>query len=128
MTRAGCPVCACTRPGATRTHAIAAALRDDDLDRALSLGLMDADTCTGCSTDCRESLAAARDARTRAFEARERYRQREMRLRRLDAERDAGRALPSSRAATSVAATALPDAAAAALARAKARAAQRKPR
>lgn len=101
-----------------------AALRADDLDAAFDLGLLDAAPCPRCSIDCSARLALVRDERLRALAARERYRVRIARLARRAAERDAKRAP----VATVQVANALPPAAAAALARAKARAAARKPR
>ena len=41
MSEAGCPCCGCRAAGGLRAHAIAAALRDDDLDQAMTLGLLD---------------------------------------------------------------------------------------
>jgi hypothetical protein len=98
---------------------VAAALLEDDLDRALELGLLDAAPCPGCDAACRMRVAAARDARQQALAARERYRARQARLARRAEERAARRA-DAARSPS-----ALPPAAAAALARATARA--RKP-
>ncbi|HJR75050.1 MAG TPA: hypothetical protein VJ806_15605 [Luteimonas sp.] len=93
-------------------------MADDDLDRALGLGLLEADPCPGCEASCAKALADAREARMRALAARERYRARDARLQRraeeLKAKRAAAADGPKSRA--------LPAAAAAALARAKAKA------
>lgn len=119
-----CPACACALPEGDAAHRINAALREDDLDRAIDLGLLDDIACAACAPDCREALAHARDDRRRALGARERHRDRALRLARLQRERDAKRA-PAQQAPTG--APALPPAAAAALERAKARAAQRKP-
>ena len=119
-----CPICGCT--AAAAVHAISAALAEDDLDRALTLGLLDADPCNQCSEECRRRVAEARDARERALAARERYRARQARLQRRAQERAAVRATSAN--ATENAQEmkpALPSAAAAALARAKARAAER---
>jgi hypothetical protein len=110
-----CPLCACVE--AHPAHAVLAALREDDLDAAIGLGLLDALPCPRCTSDCASTLIAVRDARLRALAARERFRAREQRLARRAAERDAARDTASKQPA------ALPPAAAAALARAKAKAA-----
>ena len=114
-----CPTCACVSPDGDAAHRINAALREDDLDRAIELGLLDDIACTACSDACRHALADARDGRRRALAARERFRDRALRLARIQRERDAKRAPAPAQS--------LPPAAAAALARAKARAAQNKP-
>ena len=96
----------------------------DDLDRAISLGLLSfeppANGCDHCAARI-AVLVAARDARLRALAARERYRARQARL----AERAEARARKRAGAApeASVDVTSLPSGAAAVLARAKARAA-----
>jgi len=111
------------------THAIAAALADDDLDRAIESGLLGSNGCTDCSAACTSALIVQRDARLDALAARERYRQRNARLQRRAAERAARRAPPPAIDTPAEAAApirpALPSAAAAALARAKAKAAER---
>ena len=112
-----CPLCNCTETH--QAHAILAALRDDDIDAAIERGLLDAVPCPDCNADCASQLIAARDARLRALAARERFRAREARLARRAAERDAARTNAARQPA------ALPPAAAAALARAKAKAAGR---
>ena len=112
-----CPLCTCVE--ASPAHAILAALREDDLDAAIELGLLDALPCPRCTSVCASTLIAARDARLRALAARERFRARERRLARRVAEREAARATAGKQPA------ALPPAAAAALARAKAKAAGR---
>ena len=117
---ATCPACGCTDAAGAHAHAIAAALIDDDLDRAMTLGLLEPIACSACTDDCSERLREAREARMRALAARERHRARQARLERRAAERAARRAPP---AATPTGTPALPPAAAAALARAKARAA-----
>jgi len=120
--------CGCTRPGSGRVHHIANALALDDLDQAIDAGLLEIDPCPACTADCHLSVMAARDARRAALAARERYRARAARLQRIAAERDARRAArtaPPSPAPGQPARPALPPAAAAALARAKARAAGR---
>lgn len=116
-----CVGCGCTADGGDDAHRIVAALAVDDLDGAIDAGLLDEVECSACATPCREALAQARDERHRALAARERFRDRALRLARRQRERDAARA-PVEASKQS-----LPPAAAAALARAKARAAERKP-
>jgi len=103
-----------------------AALADDDLDRALMLGLLDVALCDGCEAACTATLLAARDGRVRALAARERYRVREARLARRRLERGEARAATDTAGSPATpaphASMALPPAAAAALARAKAKA------
>jgi hypothetical protein len=107
-------------------RALDEALAVDDLDHALTLGLLEArpeentDPCEECRTRAR-IVIAARNERLRALAARERYRARQTRL----AERAETRARNRKAATTSPSATtpSLPPAAAAALARAKVRAA-----
>lgn len=127
MSSTPCPVCACTRVEGAPAHAIGAALVADDLDRAIELGLLTNPGCTGCSDACSKMMTSARDARVRALAARERFRAREARLQRRADERankpEVREATAASNAA--VAKPALPSAAAAALARAKAKAAER---
>jgi Na+-translocating ferredoxin:NAD+ oxidoreductase RnfC subunit len=106
------------------THAVVAALAEDDLDRAMETGLLAAMPCFGCVDACNARVIAARDARRSALDARKRYRARQARLARRAEERAAARAAPVT--ATPEAKPALPSAAAAALARAKARAAERR--
>jgi Na+-translocating ferredoxin:NAD+ oxidoreductase RnfC subunit len=115
-----------------------AALHEGDVDRALTRGLLRCNGCGDCSRACgagiavAETLVAARDERLRALAARERYRARTLRLERRAAERAAKRA-PASKASAVPGGPAtvadnrppLPSAAAAVLARAKARAAER---
>lgn len=99
-------------------------LRADDLDAALDAGLMSlsADAAEALDPDDRALVTAARDRRRAAWDARDRYRARTVRLARRAAEREARRR--PAPPATTAAATAppLPPAAAAALARARARA------
>ena len=132
MSDRACPCCGCAAPEGAPAHAIAAALLDDDLDRALALGLLDPDfACAACTPACRERIRNARNARRQALAARERHRARALRLERRERERAERRrpaAVPASAHASATTtpatpATALPPAAAAALARAKARAA-----
>lgn len=130
MSAAACPAC----EDAT-LRAIADALAVDDLDRAMTLGLLDArpedirteDTlgrCAACEAHA-GIVIAARDERLRTLAARERYRARQARL----AERAAAGARKREAVAPqpSIAAPSLPPAAAAALARAKARVAAKRP-
>ncbi len=119
--------CAACADGALR--AMADALAVDDLDRAMTLGLLNArpeDDARGCDAciACAHIVIAARDERLRALAARERYRARQDRL----AERARARARKREAAAprTSITAPSLPAAAAAALARAKARVAAKR--
>ncbi|MEO6137184.1 MAG: hypothetical protein ABIP11_00785 [Luteimonas sp.] len=98
-------------------HAIIAALACDDIDRALDAGLLTVDSCKACSPSCATMLIAARATRLTALAARERYRARAARLLTRQQERSMRRTAASPMAAS------LPPAAAAALARAKARAA-----
>lgn len=97
-----------------------AALREDDLDAALSLGLLDAQPCRSCTPDCVARLLQARDARRFALAARQRHQARAARLARIKAEREAARRPAPAPAAQQ--ASALPSAAADALARALAKA------
>ena len=114
---AHCHCCDCseTHPA----HAILAALREDDLDAAIERGLLEAIPCPDCAESCAALLIQACDARLRALAARERFRTRERRLARISSERDAARNNAARQPA------ALPPAAAAALARAKAKASGR---
>ena len=109
-----CPFCHCKE--AHPAHAILAGLREDDFDAAIEHGLLQARPCPHCAASCSTLLASARDERVRALASRERFRAREQRLARRSAERDAARATAARQPA------ALPPAAAAALARAKAKA------
>ena len=102
-----------------------AALRADDLDAALGLGLLDAQPCPTCADACTARLVAARDERRFALAARDRFLARAARLARRKTEREAARTPPPSPAAMKAAA--LPPAAADVLARALAKAAARKP-
>jgi Na+-translocating ferredoxin:NAD+ oxidoreductase RnfC subunit len=119
---AACPACGCTHAQNIATHAVRTALVEDDLDRALTLGLLDVTTCEGCDDACTMALLGARAARVRALAARDRFRTREARLERRRqerADRRSSMAASGNRTSTSP----LPSAAAAALARAKAKAA-----
>ena len=117
----GCVRCGCDANTGDDAHRIVAALVVDDLDGAIEAGLLDDVECSQCAPQCREALVHARAERQNALAARERFRDRALRLARRQRERDAARA-PAEASKQS-----LPPAAAAALARAKARAAQRKP-
>lgn len=121
-----CPACGCDAATGASAHAVQEALRVDDLDAAIALGLLDGVVaCPHCSTACRDALQAARETRLRALAARERFRARDARLARKQRER-AERRRPVARGPVAgEAAPALPPAAAAALARAKAKAAGR---
>ena len=126
-----CSGCGCRHAGTTQ-HAIVAALRIDDVDAAIEAGLLDrAAPCAGCSADCSNAVMVARTERLAALAARERYRAREARLQRRAQERAARRTAPAAAIGTpagpATAKPALPPAASAPLARAKARAAARKP-
>jgi len=112
-----CPTCSCT--DTHPTHAILAALREDDFDAAIESGLFEVQPCPHCAASCSALLASARDERQRALAARERFRAREARLARRAAERDAARGSAAKQPSS------LPPAAAAALARAKAKASGR---
>lgn len=126
-----CPCCGCSDAAGAPAHRLQAALADDDLDRAMTLGLLEpGNACTACSEACRATLAAARNARQQALAARERFRARAARLARRERERSARRkpvATPDAPGNPTAVTPSLPPAAAAALARAKAKAAGRKP-
>jgi Na+-translocating ferredoxin:NAD+ oxidoreductase RnfC subunit len=117
-----CATCGCTRDAAA--HAVTAALREDDFDRALAGGLLDCACCDGCSPACTAALLVARAVRLRALAARERFRAREARLARRRRER-AERRGNAADAPDKPERPALPAAAVAALARARARIAER---
>jgi GNAT superfamily N-acetyltransferase len=106
------------------SRALVDTVMEDDLDRAIALGLLAFEPASHRCDRCRDAVArlvAARDARLHALAARERYRARQTRL----AERAEARARKRASAAPapSAVAPALPAGAAAVLARAKARAA-----
>ncbi len=124
-----CPICGCDADTGAAAHAIQAALRVDDLDAAIERGLLDIGSdCAGCAASCRGSLQAARGARQRALEARERFRMRDARLTRRRHERDARRLASGTAGPARDVSPGLPPAAAAALERAKAKAASREGR
>lgn len=100
---------------------LTALLADDDIDAALDAGLTDFDACAHCDPPAVAHIDAMKRRIRQAWAARERYRARNARLARIAAEREARRApvLIEKQPA-------LPPSAAAVLARAKARAAQRR--
>jgi hypothetical protein len=97
-----------------------ALLRDDDVDGAISAGLMAFDGFDTLAPDERAAIASAQQRLRDAWAARDRYRAREARLARRAAERHAKRAPAQDNSGKP---PPLPPAAAAALARAKAKAA-----
>lgn len=113
-----CAACGCAGAQADGLHAIAAAVAADDLDRALDLGLLDAQACAQCDAACRAGVAGAREERRVALAARGRHRARADRLQRREQVRAECRESAARQPA------ALPPAAAAALERARARAAK----
>jgi hypothetical protein len=124
MNAGACPVCR-----DAGVAALADAVAADDLDGAIERGLLAFEAPAGCCDACRLQVAAvlaARDIRLRALAARERYRARQARLaERAEAKarrRVAAQPVEEQRKA----APALPSAALAALARAKARAATKR--
>lgn len=125
MSPDACPVCR-----DIGVAALADAVAADDLDGAIERGLLAFEAPAGCCDACRpqvEAVQAARDARLRALAARERYRMRQARLaERAEAKaRRRAAALPVADEPKTVT-PALPSAALAALARAKARAAAKR--
>lgn len=120
-------------PACERTRRLTALLASDEVDAALDMGLMAWAPCPGHGADYAQAEAIARmQARLRsAWAARGRYRQRQARLERRTAEREARRiaAIPANPVTPAHPVTparpALPAAAAAVLARARARAAER---
>ena len=113
-----CPYCACISPNGAQAHAILTLLAADDIDAALTQGLLDALPCPNCDAPCNALLSTARETRQIALAARDRHRARAVRLQRRKAERDAAR-VPK---ASPTQAPALPAAAADVLARALAKA------
>ena len=126
---ADCPYCAsASEPDHAAVATLLAAIAADDLDAAIDLGLLQFELQPGVPcADCGPAIArlvAARDARRSAFAARERHRRRDARLaQRIEA--NAARRKAGTAAIADMPKPGLPDAAAAALARAKARAAHR---
>ncbi len=101
---------------------LAALLATDDVNAALDAGLMDFIPCPGCDAAAAARIDAAKQKLADAWAARARYRVRNARLARVAAEREARRApVVVEKKPT------LPPAAAAALARAKAKAAGNRP-
>lgn len=94
-------------------------LQEDDVDAAIEAGLMRYVPCPACDAGAATKLIDAQQALSRAWAARDRHLARNARLARRAAERDAkrGSAIPEKKSP-------LPAAAAAILARAKARAAE----
>lgn len=122
-----CPGCGCARTDAPAiaVHAVITALADDDLDRAIESGLLSPINCDACTVECTATLLAARLRRLQALAARERYLARNARLQRRAQERAVRRDAPPEMAQPVTVKPALPPAAAEALARAKAKAAER---
>jgi hypothetical protein len=118
--KTSCPACDCTAHVAA--HAVVAALLVDDVDRAIENGLLEGATCQACDPACQARVTEARHAREFALAARERYRDRQIRLARRAAERDAQRRGTADSAAGPGAPADLPKSASDALARALARA------
>lgn len=114
-----CPCCDLAR-------ALRALLATDDLDAAIDAGLMTFMPCRCAGDDAAVVMRAQQRLRT-AWEARQRYRQRQARLERRAAERDARRlkAPEPTMVAVDTPRPTLPTGAAAILARAKAKAAER---
>jgi len=120
MSEASHPCCEHVR----RLHGLVVS---DDMDAAIEAGLMDFVPCAcgGRDDDAIASLLQAQARLRIAWDARERYRQRNARLARRAAEREARRAAAASPATAASPRPALPSAAADILARAKAKAAER---
>src|SRR5690606_41233207 len=69
---ARCLCCACDAVAGVAAHGLREARAGDDLDGAITLGLLeDRIACPACSPECRAGLEAARRARQRALAARE---------------------------------------------------------
>lgn len=126
MQTSACPICGCGDPHGAAAHAILAALAEDDIDRAMTLGLLEQPPCLACAPTCAAALVQARDARASALHARDRYRARNARLQRRAEELKAKRTVATAEVGPKPGA--LPTAAAAALARAKAKAAGNPPK
>ncbi|WP_093299998.1 hypothetical protein [Pseudoxanthomonas sp. CF385] len=112
-------------PGCEQARRLSALLADDDVDAALDAGLM---AWTPCPDHAAAQAGPIVDAQSRlrtAWAARERYRQRTMRLARRAAEREARRIAAQPRGPSAPVRPALPAAAAAILERARAKAAER---
>lgn len=102
------------------TSRLAALLAADDIDAALDAGLIDFAGCADCDRADIAKIDLAKRRLGQAWAARERYRARNARLARIAAEREARRAPVVIEKKPG-----LPPAAAAVLARAKAKVAQR---
>ncbi|GAB2501329.1 hypothetical protein GCM10027084_14450 [Pseudoxanthomonas sangjuensis] len=98
---------------------LAQLLDADDVDAAIEAGLVAFAPCPACDEVVAAKIVDAQARLAKAWAARERYRAREARLARIAAERAARRSPPQAQKSS------LPPAAAAVLARAKAKAAQR---
>ncbi|HXH01350.1 MAG TPA: hypothetical protein VNI56_04085 [Xanthomonadaceae bacterium] len=114
-------------PACDRFDALIRALRADDLDAAIELGLLDCDGSGACrDRDDAAAVFAARDERLSALAARERHRARSQRLARraeaAAARRSAVTVPDLTRAGAAPLDPGMPPAAVAALARALARA------
>lgn len=118
-----CPHCDCVASDDRGAHGLQAMLASDDIDAAMTSGLLDVQPCPGCDAACTARLIEARDARRFALAARERHRTRDARLQRRKAEREAARRPMLANVETQL--PALPSAAADALARALAKARER---
>lgn len=119
MPQTSCPRC-------DQAHALRALLAADDVDAAIGAGLMDFQPCSCAGDDTIVVMQTQQRLRT-AWDARQRYRQRQARLEKRAAERDARRLKAPDPAVIAVDTPrpALPTGAAAILARAKAKAAER---
>ena len=106
------------------THVVITALRDDNFDGAIESGLLTPIRCDHCTPDCQAELSAARAQRSNALAARERYRARMARMQLRTNERATRRGTTPTTTQPETKQT-LPPSAAAALARAKAKAAER---
>src|SRR5688500_4863261 len=97
---APCSGCGCLHDdaGSVATHAVIAALADDDLDRAIESGLLAPIRCDDCTPECQARLRAARAQRLNALAARERHRARAARLQMRAQEREARRGATSATA------------------------------
>jgi hypothetical protein len=124
----GACCCGCDDIAGAALHRVMKALAADDIDGALRAGLLTDAACSRCSPACTAKLLDARVARRAALEARERFRARQARLARrqedLLARRTAKPLAAQGSPAAAPAAPTLPPAAAAALERAKAKAAR----
>ncbi len=130
---------ACATCSTPAVRALADAIAQDDIARAIDEGLLEFEApphpCAACAERV-ASIVAARDVRVHALAARERFRRREVRLRERERARAEKRRSASpttapetadiAAAASKPTASTLPPAAAAALARAKAKAAAKR--